>query len=70
MRCALFRRKRHRDSTAVKRAKAERVESEKQLEEVRDKWTKIHELSNEVDRVLRVNGFGEDAARAMRRRHT
>ncbi|MGX6508298.1 DUF7620 family protein [Rhodococcus sp. SJ-2] len=50
-------------------AKAERVESEKQLEEVRRQWPKIHALSNEVDRVLRVNGFGEDAARAMKRRH-
>lgn len=69
MKCSLFRRKRRPDSTALKRAKAERVASEQQLEDVRQQWTKIHELSEEVDRVLRVNGFGEDAARAMRRRH-
>lgn len=69
MKCGLFRRKRKHDSTEVMHAKAERVESEKQLEEVQRQWPKIRALSNEVDRVLRVNGFGEDAARAMKRRH-
>ena len=69
MKCGLFKRRRRHDSTAVMRAKAERIESEKQLEDVRGQWLKIRALSNEVDRVLRVNGFGEDAARAMKRRH-
>lgn len=69
MKCALFRRRKRHDSTAVALAKAERVESEELLEEVRGQWPRIQALSRDVDKALRVNGFGEAAQQAMRRRH-
>ncbi|WP_442977164.1 DUF7620 family protein [Rhodococcus sp. 2G] len=64
-----FRRKKRPDSTAVERARAERILTEKHLEEVRAQRQYVDHLANRAERALRINGFGEDAARAMKRRH-
>lgn len=58
------------DSSSVKQARAERVESEQLLEEALERREYVDALGARVDHVLRVNGFGAAASAAMRRRQS
>jgi len=63
-------RKKHKpESTAVKRARAERMEVEQRLEEVKAQREYVERLAERAEKHIRVNGFGASAAAAMRRRH-
>lgn len=62
-----FRRK-HPDSTEVQRARAERMVTEQELEDVRADREYVEHLANRAEKALRVNGFGASATAAMRRR--
>ncbi|MGV5046903.1 DUF7620 family protein [Rhodococcus pyridinivorans] len=64
-----WRKKQKPESTAVKRARAERIEVEKRLEEARGRREYVEHLAERAEAALRVNGFGASAAAAMRRRH-
>lgn len=64
-----WRRKRKSESTAVKRARAERIVTEQRLEEARERRPYVEHLAERAEAALRVNGFGASAAAAMRRRH-
>lgn len=60
--------KKRPDSTEVERARAERIMTERELEEARAQSVHIERLSARADKALRINGFGASATAAMRRR--
>lgn len=62
------RRKKRPDSTEVKRARAERMLTEQQLEDVLEQREYVDHLADRADKALRVNGFGAAATAAMKRR--
>lgn len=63
-------RKKHKpESTAVQRARAERIEVERRLEEALEQRAYVEHLAERAEQALRVNGFGASAAAAMKRRH-
>lgn len=64
-----WRKKQKPESTAVKRARAERIDAEKRLEAAREQRPYVEHLAERAEAALRVNGFGASAAAAMRRRN-
>lgn len=65
-----WKRKQKPDSTAVKRARAERIVTEQRLEQVQAQREYVEQLAERAERHIRVNGFGASAAAAMKRRHS
>lgn len=62
----IFKRKKNGTCPDTEAAQEARERSEKRLEETRKDWSKVHEVTDSLQRLRRANHFAELLEKAMR----